>query len=112
MKPISNRPKIEVGDLVAHLQSKNKGLVTVIKGDLIKFKVFGPTGPKGEEIFRVFKRDKLVIMAKSGQIEAKYKEIVAAKEAAAKRDKNPLNRLARWVGSKLPFRAVKDPKPA
>lgn len=112
MKPITQPRTIGLGDLVAHPQTQNKGIVTAVKNGMVKFRVFGRTGPSGAPIYRTFLDKKLVLMAKKDQIDAKYNEIVAAREVAAKRAQKPLYRLARWIGSKLPFKAAANPQPA
>ncbi len=107
---IARKNKIRVGDAVAHGPSKQRGLVVQVAADWVKFEVLGVPGPGGAKMYRRFNYTKLTLLATKEQLQTGFAEFQKQRAAAEKAAKNPLNRLARWVGAKF-VRKTAQPQP-
>lgn len=109
---IAHKNKFRIGDAVVHPPTMQKGLVVHVQHDWVKFESMNTVLPGGKPKICRFNYKKVKLLATSEQIKSGFEQFQKQRVAAAKKANSPLNRLARWVGSRFAPKANQQPQSA
>ncbi len=90
---ITRKSKFEVGDLVAHQGSKQKGIVRDVRNGWVKFEVLEKRKADGSPYYARFASAKVTLLATRSQVAA----YVIKKQAVKAKQRNITSRVASWV---------------
>lgn len=94
---MAGKSKFEIGDLVAHQGSKQKGIVREVRNGWVKFEVLEKRKPDGSPCFARFAAGKVTLLATRSQVAA----YVVKKQAAQAIKKNVIHRVMNWLKRRM-----------